>query len=139
MELHAVVIRKPISIEEAYKHANDYMNTKKKTYYRETKSSYRFRNIPKQRFIAKSFKTKRINKQVSLVYGELKEKPLKKDKTKGAGYVERGNVGGNFLDKVNDFILKYNPFTYIGKKLFGSAKEDLQDRGYFQKSNRLPY
>lgn len=134
MELHAVVIRKPISIEEAYKHANDYMNTKKKTYYRETKSSYRFRNIPKQRFIAKSFKTNRINKQVSLVYGKLKEKQLKKSETKGAGY-----VGGSFLDKVNDFILKYNPFTYIGKKLFGAGKEDLQDRGYFQKSNRLPY
>jgi hypothetical protein len=136
MELHAVVIRKPISIEKAKQIASEYINSKKKSFYRETNSSYRFRNIPKQKF--KSFRSKKINKDITLIYGE--------PKIKAAGFAERGNVGGGlnimgsgFMDKLQDFILRYNPITLIGKALIGAGKSDLQSKGYFQKSNRLPY
>jgi hypothetical protein len=130
MELHAVIIRKPITLEKAREIASEYINNKKRNYYRETNSSYRFRNIPKQKF--KSFKSKKINKVVTLIYGEPKQ-------IKGGRMIEVGNVGGGFMDKLQDFILKYNPITLIGKALMSGAKEDLQSKGYFRQNNRLPY
>jgi hypothetical protein len=138
MELHAVVIRKPITLEKAKEIASQYIDSKKKSFYRETNSSYRFRNIPKQKF--KTFKSKKINKDITLIYGE--------PKIKAAGFAERGNVGGgitgsitggNFLEKLQNFILRYNPITLIGKALMSGAKSDLQEKGYFRPNNRLPY
>ena len=134
MELHAVIIRKPITLEKAKQIASEYIDSKKKSFYRETNSSYRFRNIPKQKF--KSFKSKKINKDITLIYGE--------PKIKGGRMIEVGNVGGgitggNFLQKLQDFILKYNPITLVGKALIDAGKSDLQSKNYFQKSNRLPY
>jgi hypothetical protein len=70
--LHAVIIKKPYDLEEAKKKAQEFIKDKKKKYYRETSSSYRFRNIPKQKFISKTFRTKKINKEISLIFGELK-------------------------------------------------------------------
>ena len=63
MELHAVIIHKPIALSEAQKIANEYIKNKK--FYRETKTSYKFRNKPKQHF--KSFKSKK-DKVVSSLY-----------------------------------------------------------------------
>ena len=127
MELHAVVIRKPITLEKAREIASEYIK-KNKTFYRETKNSFRFRNIPKQKF--KSFKSKKINKDITLIYGEPKQ-------VKGGRMIEVGNVGGgiiggNFLEKLQNFILKYNPITLVGKALFNAGKSDLQSKGYFQ-------
>jgi hypothetical protein len=129
MDLHSVIIRKPISIEKAREIASEYMDTKKKSFYRETNKSFRFRNIPKQKF--KSFRSKKINPETTLIYGE--------PKIKAAGFAERGNVGGNldimgsgFMDKLQDFILRYNPITLIGKALINAGKSDLQSKNYFQ-------
>jgi len=136
MDLHSVIIRKPISIEKAREIASKYIDSKKKSFYRETNSSYRFRNKPKTLF--KTFKSKKINDRVTLIYGEPKQ-------IKGGRMIEVGNVGGsitggNFLQKLQDFILKYNPITLVGKALIDAGKSDLQSKGYFQKSNnRLPY
>ena len=137
MELHAVVIRKNISLEKAREIASQYMDTNKKKFFRETKNLFRFRNIPKQKF--KSFRSKKINPDTTLIYGESKQ-------IKGGRMIEVGNIGGNlnimgsgFMDKLQDFILRYNPITLIGKALASGVKQDLQSKGYFQKSNRLPY
>ena len=70
--LHAVIIKKPVELDEAQKIAKEYIPVNKK-FYRETNSSYRFRNIPKTKFIKKSFRTKKINKNLSLIFGELKK------------------------------------------------------------------
>jgi hypothetical protein len=70
-ELHTVVIKKPIDLVEAKRISKNFI-TKSKEYNRETKTSYRFRNIPKQKFEPKSFRTKKVNKQISLIYGKLK-------------------------------------------------------------------
>ena len=138
MELHAVVIRKPITIEKAREIASEYIDSKKKSFYRETNSSFRFRNIPKQKF--KSFKSKKINKDITLIYGE--------PKIKGGRFIEVGNVGGGITgggifdsikDKIQNFILRYNPISVIGKAIASGVKQDLQSKNYFQKSNRLPY
>lgn len=71
--LHAVIIKKgAYSLEEAQKLAKEIIKDNKKHYYRETNASYRFRNISKQKFYPKSFRTKKVNKNVSLVFGKLK-------------------------------------------------------------------
>lgn len=71
-ELHAVIIKKPIKLEEAKKKAQDIIKDKSKSFYRETEDSYRFRNIAKTKFDAKTFRTKIINSQISLVFGKIK-------------------------------------------------------------------
>jgi hypothetical protein len=70
--LHAVIVKKPVKLERAQEIAHNFIDKSKK-YYRETGTSYRFRNIPKQSFIPKSYRTKKVNKQISLIYGELKD------------------------------------------------------------------
>ena len=71
-DLHAIIIKKKgynknDAVVEAAK-----FKTSKGLFMRETKLSYRFRNIPKTKFEPKSFRTKKINKNISLVYGKLK-------------------------------------------------------------------
>ena len=69
-QLHAVIIDKKIPLDKARKISQDIIKDKNKTFYRETKDSWRFRNIPKTKF--KKFRTKVINEDVSLIFGDLK-------------------------------------------------------------------
>lgn len=69
--LHAVIIKKPVELEKAKQEASNFIKDKKKHFFRETNQSYRFRNVPKTKFIKKSFRTKIINPEISLIYGEL--------------------------------------------------------------------
>jgi ABC-type proline/glycine betaine transport system ATPase subunit len=71
-KLHVVIVHKPVKIDEAIKLGQQFAPDAT-GYYRETESSYRFRNIPKTKFVKDSFRTKVINPRVSLVYGKLKE------------------------------------------------------------------
>lgn len=71
-ELHAVIFKKPFDLEEAKKIAQDIIKNKNRQFYRETKTSYKFRNISKQKFIKESYRTKKINDKISLIFGELK-------------------------------------------------------------------
>ena len=70
IRLHAVVISKEIPLEKAKEIAQGIIKNPDKTFYRETKESYRFRNIPKQQFDPKSFRSKIINKDITLIYGK---------------------------------------------------------------------
>jgi len=69
-ELHAVIIKKSIPFEEAQKIASEIIDNPNRKFYRMTKSSYRFRNIPKQQFNKKSFRSKKVNENITLVFGE---------------------------------------------------------------------
>jgi len=68
--LHAVVIHKPVRLGEARELSQQIIKDKVKTFYRETEDSYRFRNIPKDKF--SSFITKKIDEKVSIILGHLK-------------------------------------------------------------------
>ena len=68
--LHAVVIHKPVRLGEARELSHQIIKDKVKTFYRETEDSYRFRNIPKDKF--SSFITKKIDEKVSIILGHLK-------------------------------------------------------------------
>ena len=72
-KLHAIVInKKNFDKNDAVVEASKF-GSKKGMFMRETKQSFRFRNIPKTKFIPKSYRTKKIGKNgVSLIYGELK-------------------------------------------------------------------
>lgn len=71
-KLHAVIIDKKVPLKEARRIAQDIIKDKNKTFYRETGQSYRFRNIPKTKFIQTKFSTKIVNPNISLVFGHLK-------------------------------------------------------------------
>jgi hypothetical protein len=70
-KLHAVIVKKPVTEEEIKKIHNKFFNNKKHLM-RETKTSIRMRNIPKTKFEKGSFKTKKLNSKISLIFGILK-------------------------------------------------------------------
>jgi len=70
--LHAVVIDKEIPVEQARKMAKDIIRNDSRTFYRITDSaSTRVRNLPKTYFNPKTFRSKVLNKNITLVFGEL--------------------------------------------------------------------
>ena len=69
--LHAVIFKKPIDKNSMIEQISHYIHKKEVPFIRETNTSYRVRNIPKTKFVKSSFRTKKINPKVSLVYGEL--------------------------------------------------------------------
>jgi len=68
-QLHAVIISKEIPLERAKEIAPGIIKNPNKTFYRETKDSYRFRAKPKQEFDPKSFRSKVINNDITLIMG----------------------------------------------------------------------
>ena len=69
--LHAVIINKRMDFETAQKKAKE-ITGKKKIFHRVTKDSFRFRNIPKTKFEKKTYRSKKIDKDITLVFGKLK-------------------------------------------------------------------
>ena len=69
--LHAVVIKKPTPLALARMKAQRFIKNSRKTFFRETEDSYRFRNLPKGVF--KDFVSKKIDDEITLVLGHLNE------------------------------------------------------------------
>ena len=108
MQLHAVIVSKKIPFEDAQKISKEFI-PKNRNFYRETKNSYRFRNHPKQQF--DSFYTKKLNKDVSLIYGEHKT-----------------ISGGGFWDSVSNWLIKNNPLSWMLKSSVESAQQNRLDK-----------
>jgi len=70
--LHAVIFKKPNTLENVIQHSQQFIDKKGIPFIRETNTSFRVRNIPKTKFINKTYRTKKINKEISLIFGELK-------------------------------------------------------------------
>ena len=70
-ELQVAIIKKEVGLEKARKIAEEIIK-KQNPFMRETEDSYRFRNLPKTKFVQSSFRTKKVNDRVSLVFGERK-------------------------------------------------------------------
>ena len=47
------------------------IKNKNRKFYRVDANSWRFRNIPKTKFIKNSFKSKVVNKNITLIFGQL--------------------------------------------------------------------
>jgi len=102
--LHTVVIHKPIDLEEARRLSRNFIKGRKKAH-TENEQSYRFRNIPKTQFKPRSLRTKVVNPQISLIYGELKD---------GSKYIGSG---------IGDFFSKW--ISNVGKMAKGAITGNL--------------
>ena len=111
LTLHAIIVKKPISYNDAREIAKHFTNKK---FYRETNSSYRFRHFPKQQFIPNSFRTKKLSNDVSLVFGKHKD-------AKHA-IIQGGSLWNDIIDKVSNFLLKYNPLSLALKSTINNTK-----------------
>ena len=69
--LHAVIIHKPIELTDAIHIAKGFIKGNKH-FFRETETSYRFRNIPKTKFLKNEYHSKKLNKKITLIFGLLK-------------------------------------------------------------------
>ena len=70
--LHKVIVKKDVGLIPAFKMAQNIIQDENKAFVRETEDSYHFRNIPKTYFDRKTFRSKVVNDQVTLVFGKLK-------------------------------------------------------------------
>ena len=70
-EVQVVIVKKEVGLEKAKKIAEDVIK-RENPVMRETADSYRFRNLPKTKFESSSFRTKKVNDNVSLVFGKRK-------------------------------------------------------------------
>jgi len=73
-ELHAVIVSKDVPLKSAKKMAADIIKKDSRKFYRSTEESYRFRNIPKTKFNPKTFRSKIVNENVTLVFGDKVKK-----------------------------------------------------------------
>ena len=122
--LHAVIVKKPIELNKAKQKAKHFI-TDKPLKFRQTNTSYRFENYPKGEFQPGTYKTKKINDNVSLIFGTHKEG---KDEL-----VEGGGIVDTMIEKIGDFLLKYNPLT-LGVK---SAIKHGQEKRLAHHSNKF--
>lgn len=125
--LHAVIIKKSVPLEDAVAMAKDIIK-KSDFKKRETKASYRFRAIPKTKFNPKMFRSKKVNKDITLVFGELKPEYAT---LSGRGFFDYFKKGyeyvkekvGNVVESAKDFFSPrlddYNNKTKEMLKQFG--------------------
>jgi len=69
--IQTVIIHKPISIRKAREHAKNILK-KKRVSYQEKDKTIHFRNLPKTKFVKGTFKSKKVNDSITLVFGQLK-------------------------------------------------------------------
>jgi hypothetical protein len=115
--LHAILIKKSVPLEKAKEHAQEILKSKKQ-FYRETKNQYRFRNIPKTKFIKKTFKSKKINPDITLVFGKLSPENMHLEGSGLFDWIKKG------VKKVKEFFSprldSYNNTSTNTIKKFGN-------------------
>ena len=108
--LHAVIVKKPVTKKKLDEIRDHFIHNKSKSFIRETNQSFRIRNYSKQKFIQKSFRTKIINPQISLVFGQLKPEFVHLEKhskhLKGAGIIDYFKKKLNNMGDVVDSSIK---------------------------------
>jgi hypothetical protein len=106
--LHAVIIKKSVPKEDALQHAENIIK-KKEFKARETKLTWRFRALPKTKFKKEKFRSKKVNKDITLVFGELLPEHAK---LSGRGFFDFFKKGyesaketlGNLVDTTTDYF-----------------------------------
>jgi len=106
--LQTVIVKKTVPKDKALEHAKNII--KKKAFKgSETKLTYRFRAIPKTKFIKESFRSKKINPDITLVFAELKPEF---SKLMGRGFFDYFKKGydsaketlGKLVDTTSDYF-----------------------------------
>lgn len=107
--LHAVLVRSSVPFETAEMEARHIIK-KKKFFHRMTKNHHRFRNIPKGHFESKTFRSKKINKDITLVFGKLKPKYIHLE---GSGFFDWIKSG---FEKVKNLFSVPDNYNNTSKK-----------------------
>jgi hypothetical protein len=105
--LHSINIFGIDNEQDARILAQDFYN-KKLGFVRKAKNSYRFRIIPKTKFISKKYRTKKINDNVQLTYGQLKEEFIDK--------YPKTMEGEGLFDAVSSFFRGEKYYNNISKR-----------------------
>jgi hypothetical protein len=114
--IQTIIIKKSVPLDEAVKKAKD-ISKKKKILMRELKQTYHFRNIPKTKFEKKTFRSKVINPEITLVFAKLKPEysHLGQSKMEGDGiFSDLYNYGiKKFVPKVISAVVSANDFNNV--------------------------
>ncbi len=114
--IQTIIIKKSVPLDEAVKKAKD-ISKKKKILMRELKNTYHFRNIPKTKFEKKTFRSKVVNPEITLVFAKLKPEysHLGQSKIEGEGiFNDLFNYGVRKLaPRVVSAIVKTNEFNNV--------------------------
>ena len=113
--IQAVLVKSSVPLEEAKTHA-EHILKKKNIKVRATKTMYRFRNLPKTKFEPKSYRSKKINPDITLVFGMLKPQFAH---LKGSGMFD-------FLQKGYE---KAKELYNVGKEKVKEAVKEVKSRG----------
>jgi hypothetical protein len=125
--ISSVIIKKSMTPDEAMDHALN-ITKKKKLKMTQTKNTYRFRNIPKTKF--SDFRSKKINKDITLVFGELKPEFARLEGKGVLDYFKKGydyikEKAGDVVDKVKQVFTprmdSYNNATTRMLKQYGDG------------------
>jgi hypothetical protein len=73
LTIHSIKIKKQIPIEEQLEHVRNITKSNKNRMMKEMKNHNNYRIIPKTKFNKGSFRAKKINKDITLVFGTLKD------------------------------------------------------------------
>ncbi len=98
--IYQVIIKKPIEYKDAYNISQTYLQNKKKKQFKENDKLFKFKNIPRTKFKTKSFVNKKINKQVSMIIGELKD---------DFHHLEGAGIRSFFTDVKNKIVDTFKP------------------------------
>ena len=132
--VQSILISKDIPIEEARKHAlsiikKAHPRVRKVKKEREYKNNWRFRVIPKTKFVPRSFRSKKVNDQITLVFAQLKPEF---ESLKGSGffdfikdaYEKVKDVSSSVVNKVKDVFSPklddYSNYTKANLEKYGS-------------------
>ena len=73
LTIHSIKIKKEIPLEKQLEHVRNITKSNKNRMMKEMKNHNNYRIIPKTRFDKTSFRTKKINDKISIVFGKLKD------------------------------------------------------------------
>ena len=73
LHIHSIKINKQVPVEQQLEHVKNITKSNKNRMMKEMKNHNNYRIIPKTKFNKDSFRTKKINPQISIVFGTLKD------------------------------------------------------------------
>ena len=103
LTLHAIKINKKMNVEDAKKHAKAIAKKNNLLYSGKMKNYHSFRYLPKTKFIPKSYRTKKVNDNLMLVFGKLKNNMKQ---PKGSGLTDIWNNVKDWFGKAKEKVVE---------------------------------
>jgi hypothetical protein len=135
--LHAVVVKKPVTKNKLNEIREHFINSREKSFMRETGQSFRIRNHSKQKFISKTFRTKKVNPNVSLIFGKLKPEWVRlEEHANRVRHLKGSGVLDYFKNKLNQVGATVSSGVRSVKDYFSPKLDDYNNKS---KANIIKY